>query len=159
MLRLTTLIVLAFTLALMQVHAAGSALAAKHRHSSKSSKAVGERAARYARHLLGVRYEWGGTSPRTGFDCSGYTMWVYEHAHVASLPHYTESQRHARHMRKISAQHARPGDLVFYLSGGSSYHVAIYAGRGMQYAAATPRDGIRYQAVWSRAVEYRTDWH
>lgn len=120
----------------------------------------GARIVSLAKRFVGTtRYVDGGTSPRTGFDCSGYTMWIYEHAHVASLPHYTESQRHARHMRKISAQHARPGDLVFYLSGGSSYHVAIYAGRGMQYAAATPRDGIRYQAVWSRAVEYRTDWH
>ena len=61
-------------------------------------------------------------------------------------------------MRRISAQHARPGDLVFYLSGANAYHVAIYAGHHMQYAAATPRDGIRYQAVWSSAVQYGTNW-
>jgi cell wall-associated NlpC family hydrolase len=62
-------------------------------------------------------------------------------------------------MRLVSAAHARPGDLVFYLSGGSAYHVAIYAGHGMQYAAATPQDGLRYQSVWSSAVQYRTNWH
>jgi cell wall-associated NlpC family hydrolase len=62
-------------------------------------------------------------------------------------------------MRRISAAHARPGDLVFYLSGGSAYHVAIYAGHGMQYAAATPHDGLRYQPVWSSAVQYGTNWH
>jgi cell wall-associated NlpC family hydrolase len=62
-------------------------------------------------------------------------------------------------MRIIPASLARPGDLVFYLGGGGAYHVAIYAGGGMQYAAATPRDGIRYQHVWSSAVQYGTDWH
>jgi cell wall-associated NlpC family hydrolase len=62
-------------------------------------------------------------------------------------------------MRLINRTRARPGDLVFYLSGGVAYHVAIYAGHGWQYAAATLRDGVRHQRVWSRAVRYGTDWH
>lgn len=98
----------------------------------------------------------GGVTPR-GFDCSGYTQYVYAHAGVPKLPRTAEQQRRA--MRLVSAAHARPGDLVFYLSGGSAYHVAIYAGHGMQYAAATPHDGLRYQSVWSSAVQYRTNWH
>jgi hypothetical protein len=98
----------------------------------------------------------GGVTPR-GFDCSGYTQYVYAHAGAPTLPRTAEQQRRA--MRLISAPHARPGDLVFYLSGGSAYHVAIYAGHGMQYAAATPHDGLRYQPVWSAAVQYRTNWH
>ncbi len=40
-----------------------------------------------------------------------------------------------------------------------AYHVAIYAGHGWQYAAADPQDGIRYQRIWTVAVEFRTDWH
>jgi cell wall-associated NlpC family hydrolase len=107
-----------------------------------------------------ARYREGGSSPSQGFDCSGYTRYVYAHAAVTRrLPHNAEAQRHFRHMRRISARSARAGDLVFYLSGGSAYHVAIYAGHGMQYAAATPKDGIRYQHVWSSAVEYRTITH
>lgn len=119
----------------------------------------GARAVAIARKYVGrARYVDGGASPR-GFDCSGYTRYVYARAHVAALPHNAQRQRFVRGMHRISRRSARPGDLVFYLSGGYAYHVAIYAGHGMQYAAATPRDGIRYQRVWSSAVEYRTDWH
>ncbi|HKI92871.1 MAG TPA: NlpC/P60 family protein, partial [Gaiellaceae bacterium] len=48
--------------------------------------AVGRNVARYARHLLGVPYRYGGTSPRTGFDCSGLVRYVYSHFGI-SLAH------------------------------------------------------------------------
>jgi cell wall-associated NlpC family hydrolase len=113
-----------------------------------------------ARKFLGTThpgYREGGTSPVTGFDCSGYTQYAYRLAKVANLPRTAEQQRHA--VRLIARAQARPGDLVFYLSGGRAYHVAIYAGASMQYSAATPHDGIRYQGVWSSAVQYGTTWH
>lgn len=123
-------------------------------------RSAGERIIAIAKRYVGhSRYVDGGSSPKRGFDCSGYTRWVYSQAHVASLPHNAEAQRHVGHMRHISRAQARPGDLVFYFSGGDAYHVAVYAGHGKQYAAATPQDGIRYQDVWSSDVEYRTDWH
>lgn len=117
----------------------------------------GKRIITVARRLVGGRYVAGGASPRTGFDCSGYTKYVYATAHVHWLPHNAQAQMHD--MRRITRAQARPGDLVFYLSGGYAYHVAVYAGHGWQYAAATARDGVRYQQVWSRAVRYGTDWH
>lgn len=116
----------------------------------------GQRIVTVAKRYVGGRYVEGGATPQ-GFDCSGYTMYVYEHANVHTLAHNAEVQR--RSMRGISRAQARAGDLVFYMSGGAAYHVAIYAGHGWQYAAATPRDGVRYQRVWSSAVQYRTDWH
>lgn len=119
----------------------------------------GARIVRIAKQYVGARYVDGGASPRTGFDCSGYTLYAYQQADVASLPHNAESQRHVRYMHRITHAQALPGDLIFYLSGGSAYHVAIYAGHGWQYAAATPRDGVRYQAIWSRDVVFGTDWH
>lgn len=119
----------------------------------------GRRIIRIARRLVGDRYRAGGASPKTGFDCSGFTMYVYARAGVARLPHNAERQRRMRHMRRIGVRAARPGDLVFYMSGGHAYHVAIYAGHHMQYAAATPKDGVRYQIVWSKRVQYRTIWH
>jgi cell wall-associated NlpC family hydrolase len=109
-----------------------------------------------AKKYVGDRYVEGGASP-AGFDCSGYTLYAYAHARVKQLPHNAESQRQG--MRVITHRAARPGDLVFYMSGGSAYHVAIYAGHGWQYAAATPRDGVRYQRVWSPYVRFGTDWH
>ena len=120
----------------------------------------GARIVAVAKRYVGkVRYREGGSSPKQGFDCSGYTAYVFSTAKVASLPHNAEGQRRMRGMRRESAAAARPGDLVFYLSGGQASHVAIYAGNHMQYAAATPRDGLRYQKIWSNQVEYRTDWH
>jgi cell wall-associated NlpC family hydrolase len=120
--------------------------------------APGSRIVTVARRYVGARYVEGGASP-SGFDCSGFTKYVFAAAKVRTLPHSAEGQRRMTGMRRITRSTARPGDLVFYLSGGSAYHVAVYAGNGRQYAAATPRDGVRYQPVWSSAVEYRTDWH
>jgi cell wall-associated NlpC family hydrolase len=137
------------------VEPAGAADARAH-----SAWPTRERIVAIAKRYVGhARYVEGGASPRHGFDCSGFTEYVYAKAHARRLPHNAEAQRHLRGMRHISRKAARRGDLVFYLSGGSAYHVAIYAGHGMQYAAATPRDGIRYQKIWSRQVEFRSPFH
>lgn len=109
-----------------------------------------------AKRYVGYPFVYGGASP-SGFDCSGYTKYVYSHANVHWLTHNADGQRRA--MRRLYLSQARPGDLIFYMSGGYAYHVAIYAGHGMQYSAATTRDGVRYQAVWSTNVRYGTDWH
>lgn len=127
-------------------------------HVAPPTPPAGARIIAEARKFVArTRYVYGGTSPATGFDCSGYTQYVYRVTHVANLPRTVEQQRHA--VRIIPRSLARAGDLVFYLSGGSAYHIAIYAGNGMQYAAATPQDGIKYQGVWSSAVQYGTTWH
>lgn len=150
------------TLSTVVARSGGVANGARTTLASKSIShywpSAGERIVTVAKRYVGnTRYVEGGATPTSGFDCSGYTAWAYSHALVKTLPHNAESQR--RSMRLLSAATARPGDLVFYISGGSAYHVAIYAGHGKQYAAATPRDGIRYQSVWSSNVQYRTDWH
>jgi cell wall-associated NlpC family hydrolase len=119
----------------------------------------GARIVSIAKRYVGWRYTEGGASPRTGFDCSGLTLYVYKVAGVFALPHNAESQRHVSGMHHETRAQARPGDLIFYFSGGAAYHVAIYAGHDYQYAAATPRDGVRYQRIWSSDIEFRTDWH
>jgi hypothetical protein len=45
------------------------------------------------------------------------------------------------------------------MSGGSAYHVAIFAGGGMQYAANVPGGSVVYQGVWSNDIVFGTDWH
>lgn len=128
--------------------------------SPRPHETAGQRIVSIAKRFVGhAKYHEGGNSPKRGFDCSGYTQYVFRHAGVAHLPHNAQAQRHAHHMRRITEHQARPGDLVFYLDGGNAYHVAIYSGHHMQYAAATPRDGIRHQRIWSSHVEFRTDWH
>jgi peptidoglycan DL-endopeptidase CwlO len=92
-------------------------------------------AARY----VGVMYRYGGTTP-AGFDCSGYTQYVYAQAGI-SLPRTSGAQAAAG--RRVSASEARPGDLV-YTPG----HVGIYAGGNMMYDS--PRTG--------KAVDKREMW-
>jgi cell wall-associated NlpC family hydrolase len=88
-----------------------------------------------ARRALGVRYRWGGGSPRTGFDCSGLAMWVYRHVGV-SLPHYTVAQW--RYGARVPRRALAPGDLMFFSGLG---HVGIYVGHGAVIHA--PRAGAR----------------
>jgi cell wall-associated NlpC family hydrolase len=79
---------------------------------------------RYARHFLGIRYAWGGRSPRTGFDCSGLVSYVYAHFGIR-LPRVSHTQFGSG--RRIARSRLRPGDLVFFNGAG---HVGIYAGKG-----------------------------
>ena len=64
-----------------------------------------------------------------------------------------------RYMHRITAQPGSSRRSRLLSQRRLAYHVAIYAGHGYQYAAATPRDGVRYQAIWSRDVVFGTDWH
>lgn len=106
---------------------------------------------------VGRRYVEGGATP-SGFDCSGLVTWTYQHAAGITLPHDAQAQ-YAK-TRKIPASHARRGDLVFFHDrSGHVYHVGIYAGGHMMWAAATPHDGVRYQSIWSSAVSYGTVLH
>jgi len=90
---------------------------------------------RYARRFLGVRYRYGGTSPRSGFDCSGFVAFVYRHFGVA-LPHYSVAQFSLG--RRVPRRSLRPGDVVFFDGLG---HVGIYVGNGRFIHA--PRTGTR----------------
>jgi cell wall-associated NlpC family hydrolase len=76
---------------------------------------------RYARRFLGVPYVYGGSTPN-GFDCSGFTRYVFAHFGV-SLPHYTYAQFDLGH--GVSRWSLRPGDLVFFNGVG---HVGLYIG-------------------------------
>jgi cell wall-associated NlpC family hydrolase len=93
------------------------------------------RVVRFARRFVGVRYVYGGASPRTGFDCSGFTRFVYSHFGIA-LPHYSVAQFSMG--RRISRRGLRAGDLVFFDGIG---HVGMYIGGGRFIHA--PHTGTR----------------
>ena len=73
--------------------------------------------------VIGTPYQWGGSSPETGFDCSGFTMWAWSHAGV-SLPHSSAAQYSS--LPHVDREDLQPGDLLFFYSPIS--HVAIYVG-------------------------------
>ena len=100
-----------------------------------------------AEKYLGTPYVWGGSSPETGFDCSGYVCWVLNESgwDVGR----TTANGLWQQSTKISEQEAKPGDLVFfegtYDTPGAS-HVGIYVGDGMMISAGDP---IKYSNIHS----------
>jgi peptidoglycan DL-endopeptidase CwlO len=99
----------------------------------------------YVRILLGVPYSYGGTSPAGGFDCSGFTRYVYEHFGV-ELPHYSGAQYLLG--SAVARTDLVPGDLVFFDGLG---HVGLYLGGGMFIHA--PHTGT------SVSVDSLTGWY
>jgi cell wall-associated NlpC family hydrolase len=101
-----------------------------------TAEPTGERAASFARGLVGAPYAWGGESP-SGFDCSGLVRYVYGQFGL-DLPHYTGGQFRVGH--RVARAGLRPGDLVFF---NGLAHVGLYLGDG-QFVHA-PRPGKRVQ--------------
>jgi cell wall-associated NlpC family hydrolase len=100
-----------------------------------------------AERYLGVPYRWGGTSPKTGFDCSGFVQYVFA-KHGTRLPRTSREQASAgRRLRPVWAS-LRPGDLVMFAEPGARIsHVAIYAGRRRIIHATASGRRVRYDAL------------
>ena len=84
-----------------------------------------------AKTTIGVRYKYGGTSPETGFDCSGLVCWAYEQVGV-QLPRRAKDQLSAG-TRISSKSELKPGDIVVFKGtrSRSGWHSGIYSGNGM----------------------------
>ena len=101
---------------------------------SKAEKIAAQRASiiKDAKANLGVKYVWGGTSPKSGWDCSGYTQYVYGKNGI-KLPRTTSQQRYAG--KEISLKDAKPGDLI-WIPG----HIGIISEtKGQMYDAGSSR--------------------
>ncbi len=100
---------------------------------------------REAEKYLGRAYVWGGASPETGFDCSGFVSWVINHSGWDVGRQTAEGLRGS--CAAVFPSEAKPGDLVFfqgtYNTSGAS-HVGIYAGNGMMIHAGNP---VKYSNI------------
>lgn len=115
---------------------------------NESSSGNGSSIVSYAYNFLGVPYVWGGTTP-SGFDCSGFVQYVFRNKGI-SMPRTTYEQIAGG---KAVTGDLQPGDLVFFGSYSSPYHVGIYVGNG-QYIHA-PRTG---DVVKVASLSYRQDY-
>ena len=94
---------------------------------SKAEQVMG-----WAAKGVGTPYVYGGTS-QSGWDCSGYTSWVYSKVGV-NLPRSSGAQKAAGQV--VSQSEAKPGDLIWHPG-----HIGIYAGDGQMYDAGSPGSG------------------
>ena len=112
-------------------------------YDDASVQALMEEAAKY----LGFPYVWGGSSPSTSFDCSGFVCWVFTNSGVHNLPR-TTAQGIYDQCTPVSASDAKAGDIIFftgtYNSAGAVSHVGIYCGNGTMIHCGDP---ISYASI------------
>lgn len=92
----------------------------------------------------GAPYAYGGTTPR-GFDCSGFTSYVFRTALGIELPRTAAAQSGVG--ESVSLDSLQPGDLLFWGRGSGVYHVAVYVGDGSYVHAAGSGKGVRVQSM------------
>lgn len=98
----------------------------------------------YASNFLGTPYVWGGTSPIPGFDCSGFTQYVYAHFGI-HLGRTTYDQ--IKDGAEVSRDELKPGDLVFFGSWSNPHHMGIYIGDNTYIHAPHTGDVVKVSAM------------
>jgi peptidoglycan DL-endopeptidase CwlO len=112
--------------------------------ASPPPSAAASRVLRTADSYVGVKYVWGGNTPKEGFDCSGFTKYIFAKYGI-TLPRTAREQ--VRAGRAIAADFGslRPGDLMMFAEPGEAIsHVAIYAGNGQIIHASSSNGGVGY---------------
>ncbi len=133
----TGLFAAAFVLALASARAQDAPGAPDHSFAAEASASVRDAATNAWRtaedltasalDLLGIRYQWGGTSPQTGLDCSGLVQFVFQQVTGVTLPRSAKEM--SRLGDKVALADLRPGDLVFFNTRRFAFsHVGIYLG-------------------------------
>jgi len=105
------------------------------------SKTKGEEIVEYAKKYLGYKYVYGGSSPKTGFDCSGLTQYVYKHfGYTISR----SSKAQANNGKAVSKSDLQPGDLLIFKNQSLTAigHVGIYIGNNKMIHASEPGVGV-----------------
>ncbi len=112
------------------------------------------RVIREAEEYIGVPYKWGGNTPETGFDCSGYTRYVYADQGVR-LPRTSREQARAGEGIPPRVSSLRQGDLVMFAEDNKPIsHVAIYAGDGRIIHSSSSGRGVRYDALSTKRGQW-----
>jgi len=117
--------------------------------TTTSASGAARRVVPTAEQYIGVPYKYGGTSPRTGFDCSGFVQYVYGIQGV-DLPRTSRQMAGAGIAVEPSTRSLVVGDLMLFQQGGRISHVAIYAGNGRFIHSSSSGSGVRYDDLGTR---------
>ncbi len=125
--------------------AAASALSAQSAHYTVSDPVI-QNVIDTAESFLGLGYVWGGTTP-AGFDCSGFVQYVYgQNGYSLTRTTYTQWDNDGTF---VSKSELKPGDLVYFGSGGSPSHVGLYVGDGMMIHSPRTGDVVKFSTIES----------
>ena len=122
--------------------------------SSTRAAGAARRVVPTAEQYIGVPYRYGGTSPRSGFDCSGFVQYVYG-LNGVDLPR--TSRQMAGVGVGVSTRALEVGDLMLFSQGGRISHVAIYAGNGRFIHSSSSGNGVRYDDLNTRRGRWFAD--
>jgi peptidoglycan DL-endopeptidase CwlO len=124
--------------------------------SISTSSVTAARVLNTADDYVGVRYVYGGTSPVTGFDCSGFVQYVFG-KHGVALPRTSRQQAQVGTALAPDWRAVTAGDLVMFSEGGPISHVAIYAGSNRIIHSSSSGGGVRFDDLSTQRGEWFVD--
>ncbi|WP_327358185.1 C40 family peptidase [Streptomyces sp. NBC_01304] len=145
-----SLLTRAGTASALTLVAVGSTIVAPGLAADAEAASPAGRALQIAASKKGSPYKYGAEGPRR-FDCSGLTLYSFKKA-GKKLPR-TAAQQYNK-TKHISKGNRQRGDLVFFHSGRSVYHVGIYAGKGKIWHSPKPGTRVRLERIWTKSVWY-----
>ena len=123
--------------------------------ASPAASATSSRVLSTADQYVGVKYTWGGNTPSSGFDCSGFTKYVFA-KHGIQLPRTSREQSRAGDGVRVDPGAMLPGDIILFAEPGEAIsHVAIYVGNGEIIHASSAYKGVNYLDLNTS----RGDWY
>ena len=122
---------------------------------SPAATATAARVLNTADQYVGVPYTWGGNTPESGFDCSGFTKYVYAKQGI-QLPRTSREQARAGQGVALDFGALLPGDIMLFAEPGEAIsHVAIYVGSGEIIHSSSGNGGVNYLDLNTS----RGDWY